>query len=145
MPLHGHGHPHVIVTDLAAATAFFLHLGLEVLGEGAVQGALVDRANGRADVRVAVAMVHVPAGQAPIELIHFATLADAQGMGRPRAHTPGIRHIAFAVDDSEAMVATLKQNGVACFSEIQAYAGRYTVCLCRGPAGMILELDEQIT
>ena len=34
----------VIVHDLPAAKAFFLDLGLEVLGEGELQGELVDRA-----------------------------------------------------------------------------------------------------
>jgi catechol 2,3-dioxygenase-like lactoylglutathione lyase family enzyme len=109
-----------------------------------LQSELLDRANRLDDVRVAVAMLRVPDGQANIELIQFSTPSDEQGSRRPLANTPGIRHIAFAVEDIEAIVAKLKKKGVEFFSEIQDYEGSYKLCLCRGPEGIILELDEQI-
>ena len=84
----------------------------------------MDRANGLDDVRVVVAMLRVPGGQAHIEMIQFYMPADEQGTGRPLPNTLGIRHIAFAVENIEAIVAKLKQNGVECFSEIQDYEGR---------------------
>jgi len=144
MKIHRIDHVGVIVHDLPAAKAFFFDLGLEVLGEGELQGELVDRANGLDDVRVAVAMLRVPDGQANIELIQFYTPSDEKGIRRPLANTPGIRHIAFAVEVIEAIVAKLKKKGVEFFSEIQDYQGSYKLCLCRGPEGIILELDEQI-
>jgi catechol 2,3-dioxygenase-like lactoylglutathione lyase family enzyme len=144
MKIHRIDDVGVIVNDLPAAKAFFLDLGLEVLGEGELQGELVDRANGLDDVRVAVAMLRVPDGLANIELIQFSKPADEKGIRRPLANTPGIRHIAFAAEDIEAIVAKLKQKGEEFFSEIQDYQGSYKVCLCRGPEGNILELDEQI-
>lgn len=36
----------IVVEDLAAATAFFVELGLTVLGEGPVEGPWVDRVVG---------------------------------------------------------------------------------------------------
>ncbi|WP_338069444.1 hypothetical protein [Specibacter cremeus] len=36
----------IVVEDLAAATAFFVELGLKVLGEGPVEGDWVDRVVG---------------------------------------------------------------------------------------------------
>jgi len=39
-------HVGIVVDDLAAATAFFVELGLELLGEGSVEGGWVDRVMG---------------------------------------------------------------------------------------------------
>ena len=64
-------HVGVIVNDLAAAKAFFLDLGLEVLGEGEVEGEWVDRVIGLDNVKNAVVMLRVPGGQANIELVQF--------------------------------------------------------------------------
>ena len=45
-------HLSVVVEDLQAAIAFFSELGLELEGEGAVEGEWVDRVNGLEGVRV---------------------------------------------------------------------------------------------
>ena len=55
-----------------------------------------------------------------------------------------IRHIAFVVEDIEAIVAKLKRKGMEIFSEIQRYEERYKLCYVRGPEGIILELAEAI-
>jgi catechol 2,3-dioxygenase-like lactoylglutathione lyase family enzyme len=47
----------IVVDDLAAATTFFVELGLTVLGEGPVAGGWVDRVVGLEGVRVDVAML----------------------------------------------------------------------------------------
>ena len=44
-------HIGIVVDDLAAATAFFAALGLELQGEASVEGGLVDRINGLEGVR----------------------------------------------------------------------------------------------
>jgi hypothetical protein len=41
----------IVVDDLAAATAFFIELGLELLGEGMAEGEWVDRVVGLENVR----------------------------------------------------------------------------------------------
>jgi 4-hydroxyphenylpyruvate dioxygenase-like putative hemolysin len=65
-------------------------------------------------------------------------------MQQPAANTPGIRHIAFTVDDIEAVVAKLNKHGAESFSAIQRYEDSYKLCYIRGPEGMIIELAEQI-
>ena len=42
----------IVVDDLAAATKFFVELGLKVLGEGPVEGGWVDRVVGLEGVRM---------------------------------------------------------------------------------------------
>jgi hypothetical protein len=56
----------------------------------------------------------------------------------------GIRHIAFVVEDIEAVVARLKEKGTETFNEIQDFEGRHKLCYLRGSEGIILELAEQI-
>ncbi len=58
--------------------------------------------------------------------------------------TPGIRHIAFVVEDIEAHVARLKKQGVEVFSEIHYYEDSHKLCYVRGPEGIILELAEPV-
>ena len=56
----------------------------------------------------------------------------------------GFRHIAFQVDDIEAVVAKLKAKGMDVFGEVQNYQNVYKLCYCRGPEGIILDLAEKI-
>ena len=58
-----------------------------------------------------------------LALVQFLTPADEGGIQQLPANTLGIRHIAFAVEDIEAVVASLKQNGTEIFSEIQDPGG----------------------
>ncbi|MBL3645743.1 VOC family protein [Bacillus sp. RHFB] len=144
MKIHRIDHVGVIVNDLAAAKEFFLDFGLEVQGEWEMEGDLMDRMSGLNDVKVACVGLGKPDGQAWIELIKFYSPSDEKESQQPLANTPGIRHIAFAVEDIEALVAKLKKKGTEIFSEVQQYEDSYKLCYCRGPEGIILELAEKI-
>jgi catechol 2,3-dioxygenase-like lactoylglutathione lyase family enzyme len=56
-------HVGIVVDDLAAATAFFVELGMELEGEAPVEGRWVDRVVGL-DVRVDIAMMRTPTATA---------------------------------------------------------------------------------
>lgn len=144
MKIQNIDHVGVVVNDLPAAKAFFLHLGLEVQGEGEVAGAWVDRVVGLDNMKVAFVFMRVPDGQAGIELIKFHTPADERGVRPAPANTLGIRHIAFAVENIEAVVAKLKERGAEPFREVQSFEDTYKLCYVRGPEGIILELAERI-
>lgn len=137
-------HVSVIVNDLPAAKEFFIDLGLEVMGEGELEGELVEQVVGLNNVKTALVMMRAPDGQANLELVKFYTPQDERGIQQSSANTLGIRHIAFAVEDIEAIVAKLKKKGVEIFSDIQYYEDIYKLCYIRGPEGIILELAEQI-
>lgn len=62
----------IVVEDLAAATKFFVELGLKVLEESQVEGGWVDRVVGLEGVRVDVAMVETPDGHGRLELMMLA-------------------------------------------------------------------------
>ena len=63
-------HVGIVVDDLAAATAFFVELGLKLKGEGSVEGGLVDRVVGLEGVQAEIAMLETPDGHGRIELRH---------------------------------------------------------------------------
>ena len=134
----------VIVNDLSAAKAFFLDFGLELQGEGEIDGEWVDRIVGLKHVKAAYVMLRAPDGQANIELVKFYRPSDGNDIEQPAANMLGIRHIAFAVDDIEAVVAKLKNKGTELVGAIQTYEDSYKLCYIRGPEGIILELAEQL-
>ncbi|MEK5332658.1 MULTISPECIES: VOC family protein [unclassified Lysinibacillus] len=137
-------HIGVIVNDLSAAKKFFIDFGLEVKAEWDMEGELMGYAVGLNDAKVACVGLGTSDGPTWIELIKFYSPSDDTDIQQPFANTLGIRHIAFTVEDIEAVVAKLKKNGSEIFSEIQQYEESYKLCYVRGPEGIILELAEEI-
>ena len=137
-------HVGIVVDDLAAAVAFFAELGLELEGEATVAGRSVDRVVGLEGVRSDVAMMRTPDGRGRLELIKYHTPSGQDGDPRAPANTPGIRHVTFAIDDIDAVVAGLRARGGELVGEVERYADRYRLCYVRGPEGIIIELAEQI-
>jgi catechol 2,3-dioxygenase-like lactoylglutathione lyase family enzyme len=137
-------HVGIVVDDLAAATAFFLELGLKLQGEGSVEGALVDRVVGLEGVRAEMAMVETPDGHGRLELTKFHAPSGRGGDRQAPANTPGIRHLTFAVDDIDAVVARLRARGTELVGELVRYEDSYRLCYVRGPEGIIVELAEKI-
>jgi catechol 2,3-dioxygenase-like lactoylglutathione lyase family enzyme len=137
-------HVGIVVDDLAAATAFFVELGLELQGEASVEGGWVDRVVGLEGVRAEIAMVQTPDGHGRVELAKFHAPSGQGGDRHPPANTLGIRHVAFAVDDIDAVVAGLRARGAGLVGEVEQYEDIYRLCYVRGPEGIIVELAERI-
>ncbi|WP_123039381.1 VOC family protein [Cohnella candidum] len=137
-------HVSINVNDLSAAKAFFLDLGLEVQGEWEAEGEWLGRIVGLTDAKTSCVALRTPDGQVWIELVKYISPSDEREIQKPLANTLGIRHLAFVVDDIEAIVAELKKKGTEIFSEIYQYEESYKLCYVRGPEGIILELAERI-
>jgi catechol 2,3-dioxygenase-like lactoylglutathione lyase family enzyme len=137
-------HIGIVVDDLAAATGFFVELGLELQGEASVEGPSVDRINGLEGVRADVAMLQAPNGDVQLELAKYNS-PPFQGENKPPpANAPGIRHILFVVEDIHAMVDGLLARGNELVGELENYEDSYWLCYVRGPEGIIVELAEKI-
>jgi catechol 2,3-dioxygenase-like lactoylglutathione lyase family enzyme len=134
----------IVVDDLAAATKFFVELGLKVRGEGPVEGGWVDRVVGLEGVRVDVAMLETSDGHGRLELMKFHAPPARGGDRHAPANTLGIRRVAFAVDDIDAAVAGLQARGAEFVGGVERYQDRYRLCYVRGPEGIIVMLAEQI-
>jgi catechol 2,3-dioxygenase-like lactoylglutathione lyase family enzyme len=137
-------HVGIVVDDLAAATAFFVELGLKLQGEGAVEGGWVDRVVGLEGVRAEIAMLETPDGHGRVELAKFHAPSGPGGDRHAPANTPGIRHVTFAVDDLDAVIAGLRAHGAELVGEVERYKDIYRLCYVRGPEGIIVELAEKI-
>ncbi|HEY8083146.1 MAG TPA: VOC family protein [Solirubrobacterales bacterium] len=137
-------HVGIVVDDLAAATEFFVELGLELQGETPVEGRWVDRIVGLDGVRAEIAMLQTPDGNGRVELAKFHSPSTQGGDRDAPANTPGIRHIAFAVEDIDAVVAGLRARGTELVGELERYEDSYRLCYVRGPEGIIVELAEKI-
>ena len=137
-------HVGIVVDDLAAATEFFVELGLELQGEGFIEGRSVDCVVGLEGVRSEIAMLQTPDGHGRVELAKFHSPVNQGGDRDAPANEPGIRHITFAVDDIDAVVAGLQARGAELVGGLERYEDSYRLCYVRGPEGIIVELAEKI-
>jgi catechol 2,3-dioxygenase-like lactoylglutathione lyase family enzyme len=88
-------------------------------------------------------MVQTPDGNGRLELTKFHSPSNQGDNRHAPANTPGIRHVAFAVEDIDA-VAGLRARGAELVGELERYEDSYRLCYVRGPEGIIIELAEQI-
>jgi catechol 2,3-dioxygenase-like lactoylglutathione lyase family enzyme len=137
-------HIGIVVEDLAAASAFFTALGLEVEGEASVEGGLVDRINGLEGVRADIVILRTPDDSSKLELAKYRSPSYEGNDGPAPPNAPGIRHILFLVDDIQASLASLRAHGGELVGELVNYEDIYWLCYVRGPAGIIVELAEKI-
>jgi catechol 2,3-dioxygenase-like lactoylglutathione lyase family enzyme len=144
MTLQRMDHVGIVVDDLAAATEFFTELGLVPQGEGAVEGRWVDRIVGLEGVRAELAMMQTPDGNGRLELVKFHSPSSQSDNRHAPANATGIRHLAFAVEDLDAVVVGLRARGAELVGEVERYEDIYRLCYIRGPEGIIIELAEQI-
>jgi catechol 2,3-dioxygenase-like lactoylglutathione lyase family enzyme len=144
MTIQRMAHVGIVVDDLAAATAFFVELGLKLEGEWSLEGDWVDRVVGLDGVQTENAMLETPDGHGQLELTRFHAPPGRGGDRQAPANTPGIRHLSFEVDDVDAAIARLRRRGAELVGEVERYKDRYRLCYLRGPEGIIVELAEQI-
>jgi catechol 2,3-dioxygenase-like lactoylglutathione lyase family enzyme len=137
-------HVGVVVDDLDAAAAFFIDLGFEREGGTLVEGETVDKINGLDGVRAEVVMVRTPERTGKLELVKYLAPADNEGPQPWPANRLGLRHICIEVNDLNAIVDRLRNQGFDTVGEVQDYGNIYRLCYVRGPEGLIVELAEQI-
>src|SRR5215218_3781099 len=126
-------HVGVVVDDLDAATAFFVGLGFEREGGTTVECEAVDKINGLAGVRAEVMMVRTLDGTGKLELVKYHAPADDEGPQPWPANRPGFRHICIEVEDLNAIVDRLRDDGFDTVGEVQDYADVYRLVYVRGP------------
>ena len=133
----------IVVDDLAAATAFFVELGLELEGEATVEGRAVDRLVGLEGVRSDIAMMRTPDGHGRLELTKYHTPSSRDGDPRAPSNTLGAHRIMFAVKNIEDVIDRLRPHGAELLGELVRYENSYQLAYLRGPAGILVALAEQ--
>src|SRR5438034_10003818 len=136
----------IVVDDLDAAVAFFAELGMELEGNGQVEGLWADRTVGLDGVRSEIAMMRTPDGHGKLELSRYhAPAAAGAGPQDPPPNTLGLHRVMFAVDDINDTVARLRAHGAELLGEVARYESMFRLCYLRCPAGIIVALAEQIS
>jgi catechol 2,3-dioxygenase-like lactoylglutathione lyase family enzyme len=135
----------IVVDDLTTVIAFFVELGMELEGEGSVEGPWVDGTVGLDGVRCDIAMLRTPDGHARLELSKFhAPPLIARTPEPAPVNALGYLRVMFAVDDIEGLVARLETHGARVVGEVVRYGDQYRLCYIRGPEGILVGLAEEI-
>jgi catechol 2,3-dioxygenase-like lactoylglutathione lyase family enzyme len=137
-------HIGLVVEDLDEAIRFFSMLGLDCAKPATHSGEWIDRIIGLEDVAVEVVMVRAPDGGDIVELVRFHSPTAGAHEPAPAANRPGLRHVAFTVDDLRGVVDRVREAGWETVGEIVDYEGVFGLCYVRGPEGLIVELAERL-
>ena len=137
-------HIGLVVEDLDETVRFLGLLGFDCGKPGVFSGEWIDRIIGLEDVTVEVVMARGPDGSDVFEVVRFrAPSAGAQELV-PAANRPGLRHVAFTVDDVHGVVDRVREGGWETVGEIVTFEDMFLLCYVRGPEGLIVELAERL-
>ena len=137
-------HIGVVVNNLDAAKEFFLDFGFTVEGEAEEQSELLDKVTGVKDAKSQIVFLQAPGGQINLELTKFIHPAYKSEVQESRIYSHGMKHLAFAVENIEDVVARVKQKGYEVFVDTYTYGDMYKLCYFNGPEGIIIELAEKL-
>src|SRR5262245_60292328 len=134
----------IVVDDLAATVAFFRELGLELEGEGTIEGEWAGRVTGLGDQRVEVAMMRTPDGHSRLELSRFLAPPTVADHRTAPVNALGYLRVMFAVEDLDETLARLGPHGAELVGEVVEYEDMYRLCYIRGPEGLLIGLAEEL-
>jgi catechol 2,3-dioxygenase-like lactoylglutathione lyase family enzyme len=137
-------HVGLVVEDLDATVRFLEVLGFDCGRPGTFSGEWIGRIIGLEDVTVEVVMARGPDGSDVFEVVRFHSPAADAEQPAPAVNRPGLRHIAFKVDDVRAVVDRVREAGWDTVGEIVDYEGTFRLCYVHGPDGLIVELAERL-
>jgi len=137
-------HVGLVVEDLDETVRFLALLGFDCCEPGTFSGEWIDRIIGLENVTVELVMAHAPDGGDMFEVVRFHSPSAGAQEPAPAANRPGLRHIAFNVDDVRGVVDRVREAGWDTVGEIVNYENTYLLCYVRGPEGLIVELAEQL-
>ena len=135
----------IVVADLPATIAFFRELGLELEGQGTVEGEWAGRVTGLGDQHVEVARMRTPDGHGRLELSRFLDPPVVADHRNAPVNALGYLRVMFAVDDLDETLARLREQGAELVSsEVVQYEDMYRLCYIRGPEGLLIGLAEEL-
>lgn len=133
----------ITVTDLDAAKAFFIDLGLDLVGEDTVSGAWTETAVGLDGNHAKIAMLRTPNGTGTLELIEYIYPAAVETTPA-EANFIGMHRVAFSVDNLEESLAIAAKHGCFPLCGVATYQDVYKLTYVRGPSGILVMLAEAL-
>jgi catechol 2,3-dioxygenase-like lactoylglutathione lyase family enzyme len=137
-------HVGLVVEDLDEMVRFLALLGFNCGQPAVFSGEWIDRIVGLENVTVELVMARAPDGSDMFEVVRFHSPSPGAGEPEPAANRPGLRHIAFTVDDVRGVVDRVREAGWDTVGEIVDFEHTFLLCYVRGPEGLIIELAERL-
>jgi catechol 2,3-dioxygenase-like lactoylglutathione lyase family enzyme len=135
----------IVVDDLAETIAFFRELGLELEGQGVIEGEWAGRVTGLGDQRVEVAMMRTPDGHSRLELSRFVEPPVVADHRNAPVNALGYLRVMFTVADIDETLDRMRKHGAELVSrEVVRYEDSYRLCYIRGPGGLLIGLAEEL-
>jgi len=144
-------HVNLVVRDLESMTRFYEQvLGLAVTKQVTIRGPWVQDVVGLENVTANVVYLDPTSGPR-VELIEYVNPPGKRPAGLELSNTLGIRHLAFKVQDIDAVAEALARTGIQLMSPVHTvpdsqvtYAGgiRKRLVYFRDPEENLLELCE---
>jgi len=135
----------IVVEDLEATVEFFQELGLELVGQGMVEGEWAGSVTGLGDQRVEVAMMRTPDGHGQLELSRFLEPEVISDHRNAPVNALGYLRVMFSVDDIDETLARALEHGAELVSkDVVQYEEMYRLCYIRGPEGLLIGLAQEL-
>src|SRR5688572_15670800 len=134
----------IVVDDLEATIEFFRELGLELEGQGMLEGEWAGRVTGLGDQRVEIAMMRTPDGHSRLELSRFLEPPVVADHRNAPVNALGYLRVMFAVDDVDDTLARLGKRGAEVVGKVVRYQDAYRLCYIRGPEGILIGLAQEL-
>lgn len=133
----------IAVRDLEETIAFFVDLGLTVVGRDTVSGEWTDTAVGLDGNHARIAMLQTPDGQGRLELFEYLN-PEAIETAPTVPNEIGMHRVAFAVDDIDQALAVAAEHGCHPLRGVANYENIYKLTYLRGPSGIIVMLAQDL-
>lgn len=134
----------IVVEDLDATIAFFVEVGLELVGRAMIEGDWSGKVTGLHGQQVEIAMMRTPDGHSQLELSRFLAPAVVEDHRRAPVNALGYLRVMFAVDDLDEVLGRLYKRGATLVDEVVNYQDVYRLCYIRGPEGILIGLAEEL-
>jgi catechol 2,3-dioxygenase-like lactoylglutathione lyase family enzyme len=137
-------HIGLVVEDLDETVRFLSVLGFDCTEPGVFSGEWIDRIIGLENSVVEAVMARAPDGSDVFEVVRFRSPVAGAQEPEPPTNRPGLRHVAFKVDDVRGVVERVREAGWETVGEIVDFESTFLLCYVRGPEGLIVELAERL-
>jgi catechol 2,3-dioxygenase-like lactoylglutathione lyase family enzyme len=107
-------------------------------------GESIDRIIGLENVTVEVVMARAPRRRRRVRGGALPLAFRRRSRARAGRDRPGLRHVAFMVDDVRGVVDRVREAGWETVGEIVELENTFLLCYARGPEGLIVELAERL-
>lgn len=134
----------IVVEDLGETIDFFRELGLELEGQGTIEGEWAGRVTGLGDQHVEIAMMRTPDGHGRLELSRFLRPPVVADHRSAPVNALGYLRVMFTVDDIDETLERLRARGAQLVGEVVDYNDTYRLCYIRGPEGLLIGLAQEL-